>query len=493
MNLAGQVRQAAGWSAVSTIVLRAGSLAVGIALARLLSPKEFGIYAVALTVQAVLMTLADFGLSTDLVRCDDPKRRAPTVATLGLILGGSLAGLMALTASSIAGALASPDSTTVIGLLSLTLLMAGAGVVPFARLQREFRQRALFGISLADFVTSTTLTIGLVLAGWGVLALAVGRIAAQAVSLVLQFVIAGERPRYGFDRALAPSIIAFGLPVALANLLSWALLSIDNAVVVRSLGPVQLGLYVLAFNVSSWPMGAVGQVVRSVALPAFSRTRVTRPPGPPREDRVLGAGLSVAAGIALPAGALLAALSSPLIVGLYGARWQPAAAALVGLGLFGSARVIFDLIAAYLLAQGRSRPVLLVQLGWLAALVPALVLLTRQWGIAGAGVAQLAVAIIVAFPAYLLALHHAGVALRPLLQTLIRPALGAAAVAASAAMSAAPFMHPWAALPLGGLVGTVVATAIVLPAITKRVRALRAVNPVATTQPQVPLHPKEMP
>ena len=76
-DLGGQVRRGLAWSTVSNLMLRAGSLAVGIVLARLLTPSEFGVFAVALTVQAVLITLADLGLSADLIRTDDPAARAP--------------------------------------------------------------------------------------------------------------------------------------------------------------------------------------------------------------------------------------------------------------------------------------------------------------------------------------------------------------------------------------------------------------------------------
>ena len=53
--------------------------------------SEFGVFAVALTVWTILGTLAEFGLGTDLVRARDLERRAPTVATLGLLISGSSA------------------------------------------------------------------------------------------------------------------------------------------------------------------------------------------------------------------------------------------------------------------------------------------------------------------------------------------------------------------------------------------------------------------
>ena len=163
---------------------------MGIVLARLLSPEQFGVFAVALTVQTILMTLADLGLTADLIR-SDPERLAPTVAALGLITGLVLAVSMALSASAVATSLGSPEAAPVIMLLAGTLVLSGAGVVPYAMLQRRFQQERLFAIASVDFLVSTCVTLVLLAMGWGVLALGVGRVAAQSVTLVLQFVLAG--------------------------------------------------------------------------------------------------------------------------------------------------------------------------------------------------------------------------------------------------------------------------------------------------------------
>ena len=100
-TLTSRVRSGVIWSTATMFVLRVSGMALGIVLAWLLTPAEFGVYAIALTVQGVLMALADFGLSADLIRSNDPDKRAPTVATLGLVTGGGMALVMVLTAPEI--------------------------------------------------------------------------------------------------------------------------------------------------------------------------------------------------------------------------------------------------------------------------------------------------------------------------------------------------------------------------------------------------------
>jgi O-antigen/teichoic acid export membrane protein len=446
-SIAGDVRRGLVWSSLNSLVLRLGSLVLGMVLARLLVPADFGVYAIALTVQSVLLTLVDLGLSTDLVRAEDPAKRAPTVATVSLASGVVLALTMTATAGPIAGLMGVPQAAPVITVLVWTLPISGAGVVPFAKLQRDFQQRKLFASSVVDFIVSTIVTIGLIALGMGPMALAIGRVAAQSSATSLQFVLARVRPRFGLDRAVARSALAFGVPLAGANLLSWALLNIDNVTISRVAGTTALGLYVLAFNISSWPMSAIGQAVRSVSLAGFSRAKGHD------GDGGLVMALSLTWAAALAAGVLLAALAQPLVALLYGARWSQSATVLAALGLFGALRVALDLLATYLIARGAARLVLYVQILWFSSLVPAVVIGTHWKGIAGAGWAHVAVAALLILPAYAVAIVRLGGHATALVQAMWLPTAAAVPTWLVAHSVAGALSQPFLAIAAGGLAG----------------------------------------
>lgn len=444
------------WGALSTVVLRLSNMLVGIVLARLLAPQQFGVYAVALTVQGILITVTDLGLSADLVRAHEPLRREPTVALLSLMSGIVLASVMIATARPVAQALGGAQAAPVIMVLAFTIVVAGAGVVPFARMQRAFQQKQLFYTSAVDFTIGTLVTVALVLHGWGPMALAVGRVVAQPCATALQFILTRCRPRFGFDRALAGSALAYGLPLAGANLLSMALLNVDNVVVVRLTGATALGYYVLAFNVASWPMTAIGQTVRPVALAAFSRLH--------RDDVSPGASLSVSVRLTWPiavvAAIVLMATSIPLVAVLYGGRWLPAAPVLAALATFGALRVVFDLFATFLMARGATHHVMWIQGIWLVALVPAMIVGAHWWGLPGAGWAHVAVGAVVVMPAYLWAGQRAGAAAVSVLRAMAPPVLGAipAYLAAWAAMQG--IESQVGSLVLGAFTGVIVYSAV---------------------------------
>lgn len=466
-SLRSTAARGAAWSGVSTIVLRMGGLVVGIVLARILAPEQFGVYAVALTVQSILITVADLGLSADLIRSDHPDEIAPTVASLGLASGTTMALVTIAASSSLASLLGSPAAAPAIAVLAVTLALSGATVVPFGYLQRRFQQREMFYVGVADFIVSTTVTLLLIALGFGVLGLALGRVAAQTVSSAMQFVFARVKPRYAVDRAVVGRVLAFGLPIAGANLLSWALLNVDNVVLARVTGATLLGYYVLAFNISGWPMSALSQVVRSISLPYFARTT-----GGGTE---LAALTAIAWAGALPVGAMLAALSSPLIEVVYGVRWLPAAPVLAALGLYGSMRVVFDIFAGYLYARGRSRPVLWVQIIWLVALTVGMIFATRTWGIIGAAWVHVIVAFVVILPAYAVALRSTGVRFVPFLRAAWWPTVATVPAVAVALLSRELIPGAVPALLAGGVAALAVYAALVLPWLRRRLRAGRRV------------------
>lgn len=460
------VARAAGWSGISTIVLRLGGLAVGVVIARILTPEQFGVYAVALTVQSILMTVADLGLSAELIRTSDPERRAPTVATLGITIGALLTVGTIITALPVANLLGSADAAPAIAVLAFTLLLGGAGVVPYAYLQRRFQQRELFLIAVVDFVISTTVTLGLIAAGWGVLGLAFGRLAAQTVSTALQFVFAKTRPRFRIDREVVRPVLAFGLPIAGANLLSWALLNVDNVAIARIAGSTALGFYVLAFNISNWPMSALSQMVRSVSLPFFARVDDRAADAVPRLVGVAWAG-------ALPAGALLAVLSGPVIEFVYGAKWVPAAPVLAALGIFGGLRVVFDIFAGFLYARGKSRPVLWVQIAWFVAIIIGMIAATKAYGIVGAGWVHVLVAVAIILPAYVIGLRSAEVRVTAIFREAWLPTVAAALAAGVAALTASAVDRPLVKLLAGGAAAAVTYVTLVGRWMIVRLQGLR--------------------
>lgn len=471
--LAGRVRRGALWGAVNVGASRILGFVSMIVVARLLAPEHFGALAIALVVQTIALNIAELGATAALGRGDrDPDEIAPTVFTIALVTSGVLTGAMAMSAPWLAAALGDPAAADVIRVLSITVTLAGLSSVPTAMVWRDFLQGRRIAVDLANILVTLALVVPMAMWGWGAMALAWSRVGGQLAAAIGFWIVTPRRYLPGWSRREAGGILRLGLPLAASNLVVFATLNLDYVVVGRLLDPVALGFYLMAFNLASLPSTVVNSIVRTVAVPAFGRLNVVG--RLPMQAVRVARGLSFAA---FPLSALLIGLAAPLMVTLFGERWEPAAAAMLGLGVFGMARILTELFADLCVGAGRTAGLFWVQVVWFAALAPALWVSVSLWGIAGAGYAHAAVAWFVVIPVYLVLVHR-GVGASParVLRACVPPALGAIVCAVVAAAVAAAIAVPILAVLAGGAAGLLAYAVATLPIGTGYLLALRTRN-----------------
>ena len=432
-SLFSKASRALGWSFASTAVAKLSTLAIGIVLARVLGPQQFGTFAVATVALLAVLSFNELGVSLAIVRWPgDPREIAPTVTTISVLSSSVICLACYLGAPAFAAAMGDPSATPVVRVLGLSVVVSGLAAAPVAMLQRTFRQdRKMIADQVAGWTSALT-SVVLALTGTGAMSLAIGQLAGSVVGAALFIAFAPRAVRFGFDPARARALLRFGLPLAGSSIVVFAVTNIDKIIVGAVLGPVPLGFYVLAANLANWPASMFSLPVRSVA-PALLARLQTDPPA--MRATFLSTGGLLAA-ITLPACVVLAAAAGPLITLVYGKTWSPAAPALLWLALLAALRIMFELVYDYFVVLANTRVVLLVQLAWLAALAPALYLGATAAGPSGAAAAAFAVAALVVAPIYLYELHRTGItpgSVGSRLAPAALAALGVAAVAVAAA------------------------------------------------------------
>ena len=417
-----QIRTGLGWSFLNNVLGRAGTLIAGIVLARLLDPQDYGVFAVALVAMNLLMSLNDAGMTAAVVRwpgrVDDI---APTAATLILAFSIALYAILWVAAPPFAAAFGVPEATGILRLLAVTIIIDGLFALPTALLTRSFLQGRRTTADLANLVVSSVIAILLAKQGYGAWSLAWGRLAGNMVSGLVIVALAPRRPRPGFRVETARNLLAYGLPLTGSSLLVFAMLNVDTVIVGRLLGPVSLGFYVLAFNLSSWPVNMFSFAVRRVSLAGFARIADDRA----RLRAAYLRSLALLLAVSLPVCVLLATLSLPTIRFVYGDKWAEASVPLHWLALLGVVRVATELTYDLILAIGRPRAVFRLQLLWVIALIPALALGARIGGIGEVAAGHLLVGLLIVLPAFGYELRHVEIRMGDIARALARPAVAA--------------------------------------------------------------------
>ncbi|WP_310525909.1 oligosaccharide flippase family protein [Nocardioides sp.] len=429
-DLARTAAGAFGWSVLNTALSRFGTLLVGIALARMLGPDEFGTFAVAMVALLAVLSFNELGVSLAIVRWE----RSPDtiVGTVNAIsTGGSVLLFIAvfLSASTVADLLGAPDAAGIIRLMSVSVVFSGMVAGPAALLQRQFRQRRRLVIDQVVTWSGTALSLALALGGFGAWSLAWGRVVATLIGVAL-FVHAVGHYRWRVDRSLVLPLLRFGLPLAGASILVFAVGYVEQIAVGATLGATALGIFVLAFNLASWPVNMFSQPLRSVAPAVFSRLQDDRA----RMGVAFTTTLRAAAALTLPVCLVAAVAAEDVVRFVYGAAWVPAAGVFRILVLVAAFRILFELSYDFLVVVRRTGQLLTVQVVWLLALAPAVVVAARREGVVGVAVAELVVVVVVVLPTYLCLLRRAGLSLAPLGGAVIQPLLVSLAAAAGTAL-----------------------------------------------------------
>ena len=452
-SLASNVRRGAIWSISSTIFLRLSNLGVTIIVARLLSPRDFGVFAVAMTVFTIVSAIGEFGVTSCITRADlDVAALAPTLWSVSLLSSLAMASVMAIFPEPIAATLGSRDGARPVQVMALVMVLWGVAAVPTAQCVRDFKVSKLFLADGLAFIPATAVLLLLAKHGSGAMAFAWSRVVGQSISCSVILLSAPKLYLPGISRNALKVLYKVGLPLACANFVGYILQNVDYAFVGHLMGPVMLGTYVLAFNVSSWSSSLLSGVLNSLSMPTFSRVKHDAT----RLMDAMADGVRAVMLVAAPMCALVMVLARPLVLTLYGARWASAAAVLSILSLYGLISIVGILFASMLAALGRSKLVLIIQLIWLAVLVPAMAIGVHRGGIVGAAVAHVIIIGPVVLPCYLVALKRATGVRSGLLAKAALPPLIAAAVAASLAWFVAsrldrPILELIGGMVVGGL------------------------------------------
>lgn len=455
----GRASRALGWSFANTVASRLGTLAIGVVLARVLGPSSFGVFAIAMVALLAILSFNELGVSLAIVRWpEEPRGIAPTVNTIAVATSALLTAAMVAVAPWVSAALGDVRAAPVVQVLAVSILINGMVATPAAMLQREFMSRQRMIADQLNSWLGAGVSLVLALSGWGAMSLAAGRIVGSVVAAIVIFRWSPVPYRFGWDPTVARHLFSFGLPLAASSIVVFASGYADQVVVGATLGATALGFYALAFNLASWPVSIFSQPLRQVAPAAFARLQHE----PERMRRNFSAAAVVLSAVALPACLAIAGAARPVVGFVYGTAWLPAAAALAWLAAQAALRIWFELTYDYLVILGRSRGLLLIQVGWFVAGVPAMLLGARLAGIAGVAAAQFLVAITVVLGLYGWQLRRSGMPLAPLARGLALPILAGVAAGAIAYGIAQLGLGQFVASLLAGLASCLVIAALLV-------------------------------
>lgn len=401
-------------------------------LARLLTPREFGVVALALLASTVLDRLADFGVSEALIIApdDELEDRAQTAFRLTLLTGGAVAGLIAATSPLLTRFFDQGALQPLLLLVAANLFVRTVAQTPYALAQRALNFRLRTISELSDVMVRGIVSIVLAATGVGALSLLLGYLSGSIAHALVVWTGGGFRPRRGPSRAGARSLLGFGGKLTALELVAMVTYNVDNAVVGKVLGSAALGFYQMAYRLPELVVYNLSVVAGRVLYPAFAAVD--------RADlgRAYLLSLRYLLLLSLPVAAGLALLAEPFVVTLFGDQWRPAVPAMQAIVALSFAGVVGIPAGTVYKASNRVGLLLWLNVPRFVIIVPGLVLFAER-GIAAVALVMTAGAAVTALIGLALASRMLAVGPAAMLAAAWPAIAGGLPVAATVALVAA--------------------------------------------------------
>jgi O-antigen/teichoic acid export membrane protein len=303
----------------ASFLLRVGCLMI---LARLLSPKDFGLVGMVTAFTEALTWLRDFGLSSAAIqRPIVTEDQISTLFWINISFGALLALATVAMAPAIAAFYHEPELFGVTVVLAVGFLFNGAGVQHSALLQRQMRFTTMAMVSVVSFIVSALIGICGAKAGYGYWALVAMTVSSPLAATVGFWLTTGWVPRIPHRRAGIRSMIYFGGTITLNGLVAYIAFNADKVLVGRFWGADAMGIYGRAYQLVNIPTATINSTVGEVAFSALSRLQ----DDPVRLRGYFLKGFGLVLGATLPVATGCALFADDIVFVLLGPNWQDTA------------------------------------------------------------------------------------------------------------------------------------------------------------------------
>jgi PST family polysaccharide transporter len=389
------------WISVARVVTELLLLGSMVVLARLIPPAAFGMFAIALIVQELAITVTSEGVGTALVnRKTIGREHLQGGFALALLFAAGLAVATLVLATLVVRPVFGAETASLVLLAMPWLLLMAVSAPSYAVLRRRLDFRRLAVLDLVNSLVRASTSIVLAAAlGLDASALVLGGLAGVAAMTALSLVFAPvPLPRWR-SRAIR-DLLSYGGPASLATLCWVGFRNGDYAVVGARLGAAQAGFYYRGFQLAVEYQRKISMVMTSVAFPVLSRTGTTE------EMFAMRARMTRMLTIVLfPLLTSLIVLAPVAVPWIFGEAWEPAVLPTQILAGAGAATIVIDAVGTVLMATGRGRALLGYGVAHFAVYITAVVFASR-WGLAGVSIAAVTVHMIFLWVAYEVLLYR---------------------------------------------------------------------------------------
>lgn len=318
-NLKQQTKKGLYWSFFNQFANYGMQFCVGIVMARLLSPSDYGITALPAVFMAVAYIIQNGGLSGALIRKTDlSEKDLSTAFYYSVSVGIVLYVVMFFSATWIADFYNTPVLVPLIRVTALGFLWGPLGTPQNVILNRKLDFKTPTKISIISRIVSAIVGISMAFIGYGLWALVISGLLSSFLSLLMNWYVVRWIPKTGWSKDSFKYLWDYGNKMMASSLLDTLYNNIAPVFIGKFYSPAELGVYNRAQGYAMMPSQNVTGVIQGVTFPVLSKMQ--------NDDEALAHNyrrmLKATAFIIFPIMMMLSALAHPLVIILVTAKWE---------------------------------------------------------------------------------------------------------------------------------------------------------------------------
>ena len=306
------------WSFLNQFTNHGMQFAIGIFMARKLSPSDYGLTALPAVLLSIAGIFIEGHFGDALVRKNEVKEKDLSTAFLYTQVVGLFFYIIVFFASPfLADFYDTPILTPMMRVTSLSFLYGAIGVPMTVILRRRLDFKTPFKVSIVCRLVSGIVGLTLAYTGYGVWALVLSSLASSIVDLILTWSFVRWIPKTGWSKESFSYLWNYGNKMIASVLIDRIYNSISPAIIMKFYNSSSLGMYNRAFSYASLPSMQITSTIQTVSFPVISKMK--------NDDTKLRFEyrrmLRLSAFVVFPLMVMLCVLSRPLIITMITAKW----------------------------------------------------------------------------------------------------------------------------------------------------------------------------
>lgn len=350
-SLKSQATKGMFWNAIENFSVQAGQFIVGIVLARLLMPSDFGLIGMLAIFIAISQSFINSGMGTALIQ---KKNRTDvdfsTVFVFNFVISTLFYLILFFSAPFIADFYGIPQLIPLTRILTLNIVINSLALVQTSRLTINLDFKTMAKVNVVSVIISGIFAVILAYSGFGVWALVFQNLLRAIISVLMLWYLSRWKPSLKFSSESFKALFGFGSKLLVAGLIATLFNNIYKVIIGKAYSSSTLGYYSQAFTFVDVTAGTVTSILQKVTFPILASIHDDEIRMVSVYRRMLG----MTSFFILPAMTLLALLADPFIRFFLTDNWLPTIPLLQWLAF---SRIIFPISAInmnILNAKGRS-------------------------------------------------------------------------------------------------------------------------------------------